>query len=82
MDSSESSHELAIKTALETSINDLDLSVRTFNVLKAAKIDTLSELVQYSREELMRFRNFTPRVIGELEDVLHARGLSFGMMRE
>ncbi|RYF85236.1 MAG: DNA-directed RNA polymerase subunit alpha, partial [Chitinophagaceae bacterium] len=56
-----------------------DLSVRAFNCLKAAKINSLSELVQYEQEDLMKFRNFGQKSLSEIEQVLHERGLHFGM---
>jgi DNA-directed RNA polymerase subunit alpha len=64
---------------LKTPLEDLDLSVRAFNCLKAAKINSLSELVQYEQEDLMKFRNFGQKSLSEIESVLHERGLSFGM---
>jgi DNA-directed RNA polymerase subunit alpha len=54
-------------------------TVRAFNCLKAAKINSLSELVQYTQEELMKFRNFGQKSLSEIEQVLHERGLHFGM---
>ncbi len=64
---------------LSTPLEDLELSVRAFNCLKAAKIHSLSELVQYTQEELMKFRNFGQKSLSEIEQVLHERGLGFGM---
>src|SRR4029079_15298880 len=49
---------LQLRKILKTPLEDLDLSVRAFNCLKAAKINSLSELVQYEQEDLMKFRNF------------------------
>ncbi len=49
---------LQLRKVLKTPLEDLDLSVRAFNCLKAAKINSLSELVQYEQEDLMKFRNF------------------------
>ena len=64
---------------LKTPLDDLDLSVRTYSCLKVVKINSLSELVQYKLEDLMKFRNFGQKTILELENVLHERGLNFGM---
>ena len=64
---------------MKTPLEDLDLSVRAFNCLKAAKINSLSELVQYEQEDLMKFRNFGQKSLSEIEQVLTERGLSFGM---
>ena len=70
---------LQLRKVLKTPLEDLDLSVRAFNCLKAAKINSLSELVQYEQEDLMKFRNFGQKSLSEIEQVLHERGLSFGM---
>jgi DNA-directed RNA polymerase subunit alpha len=70
---------LQLRKMLKTPLEDLDLSVRAFNCLKAAKINSLSELVQYEQEDLMKFRNFGQKSLSEIEQVLHERGLSFGM---
>jgi DNA-directed RNA polymerase subunit alpha len=70
---------LQLRKILKTPLEDLDLSVRAFNCLKAAKINSLSELVQYEQEDLMKFRNFGQKSLSEIEQVLHERGLHFGM---
>ena len=70
---------LQLRKILKTPLEDLDLSVRAFNCLKAAKINSLSELVQYEQEDLMKFRNFGQKSLSEIDQVLHERGLSFGM---
>jgi DNA-directed RNA polymerase subunit alpha len=68
-----------LRKTLTTPLEDLELSVRAFNCLKAAKINSLSELVQYTQEELMKFRNFGQKSLSEIEQVLNERGLGFGM---
>jgi DNA-directed RNA polymerase subunit alpha len=70
---------LQLRKILKTPLEDLDLSVRAFNCLKAAKINSLSELVQYEQEDLMKFRNFGQKSLSEIEQVLSERGLHFGM---
>jgi DNA-directed RNA polymerase subunit alpha len=70
---------LQLRKTLHTPLEDLELSVRAFNCLKAAKINSLSELVQYTQEELMKFRNFGQKSLSEIEQVLGERGLHFGM---
>ncbi|MDI9364392.1 MAG: DNA-directed RNA polymerase subunit alpha [Flavobacterium sp.] len=70
---------LQLRKVLKTPLEDLDLSVRAFNCLKAAKIESLSMLVQYEQEDLMKFRNFGQKSLSEIEQVLLERGLSFGM---
>jgi len=64
---------LQLRKVLKTPLEDLDLSV------KAAKINSLSELVTYEQEDLMKFRNFGQKSLAEIEQVLHERGLHFGM---
>src|ERR1044071_3627087 len=70
---------LQLRKILKTPLEDLDLSVRAFNCLKAAKINSLSELVQYEQEDLMKFRNFGQKSLAEIAQVLAERGLHFGM---
>jgi DNA-directed RNA polymerase subunit alpha len=70
---------LQLRKVLKTPLEDLDLSVRALNCLKAAKINSLSELVQYEQEDLMKFRNFGQKSLSEIEQVLSERGLGFGM---
>ena len=70
---------LQLRKVLKTPLEDLDLSVRAFNCLKAAKINSLSQLVQYDQEDLMKFRNFGQKSLAEIEQVLIERGLGFGM---
>ena len=64
---------LQLRKVLKTPLEDLDLSVRAFNCLKAAKINSLSELVQYEQEDLMKFRNFGQKSLSEIEQVLSER---------
>lgn len=70
---------LQLRKVLNTPLEDLELSVRAFNCLKAAKINSLSELVQYTQEELMKFRNFGQKSLTEIEQMLQEKNLSFGM---
>lgn len=70
---------LQLRKVLNTPLEDLELSVRAFNCLKAAKINSLSELVQYTQDELMKFRNFGQKSLTEIEQMLHDKNLSFGM---
>jgi DNA-directed RNA polymerase subunit alpha len=55
------------------------LSVRAYNCLKAAKINTLAELVHYDTHELLKFRNFGKKSLVEIEELLVEKGLNFGM---
>jgi len=72
-------HILHMRKLLKTSLEDLDLSVRAYNCLKAAKINTLGELVQYETHELLKFRNFGKKSLVEIEELLQEKGLNFGM---
>jgi DNA-directed RNA polymerase subunit alpha len=72
-------HVLHMRKLLKTPLEDLDLSVRAFNCLKSAKINSLSELVQFDTHELLRFRNFGRKSLVEIEELLVEKGLSFGM---
>ena len=72
-------HVLHMRKLLKTPLEDLDLSVRAFNCLKAAKINSLEELVQFNTNDLLKFRNFGKKSLVEIEALLHEKGLSFGM---
>ena len=64
---------------LLTKLSDMGLSVRAYNCLKAADIDTFADLVSYSRAELMKFRNFGRKSLNEIELLVEKMDLSFGM---
>jgi DNA-directed RNA polymerase subunit alpha len=72
-------HILHMRKLLKTSLEDLDLSVRAYNCLKAAKINSLAELVQYETHVLLKFRNFGKKSLVEIEELLQTKGLNFGM---
>ncbi|HUH74878.1 MAG TPA: DNA-directed RNA polymerase subunit alpha [Chitinophagales bacterium] len=72
-------HVLHMRKILKTPLEDMDLSVRAFNCLKAAKINSLAELVQYDTNELLKFRNFGRKSLVEIEQLIIEKGLSFGM---
>lgn len=72
-------HVLHMRKLLKTSLEDLDLSVRAYNCLKAAKINSLAELVKYDTHELLKFRNFGKKSLVEIEELLQEKGLTFGM---
>jgi len=72
-------HILHMRKLLKTSLEDLDLSVRAYNCLKAAKINTLAELVKYDTHELLKCRNFEKKSLVEIEELLQEKGLTFGM---
>ena len=70
---------LRIRHLLLTKLSDVGLSVRAYNCLKAADIDTFADLVSYSRSELMRFRNFGRKSLSEIDVLIDKMKLSFGM---
>ena len=70
---------LHMRKILKTPLEDMDLSVRAYNCLKAAKINSLSELVQYDTSDLLKFRNFGKKSLTEIEALVIDKGLSFGM---
>ena len=70
---------LHMRQLLKTKLVDLDLSVRALNCLKAADVDTLGQLVQFNKNDLLKFRNFGKKSLTELEDLLEGMSLSFGM---
>ncbi len=72
-------HILHMRKLLKTSLEDLDLSVRAYNCLKAAKINSLAELVRYDMHELLKFRNFGKKSLVEIEELLQDKNLTFGM---
>jgi len=72
-------HILHMRKLLKTSLEDLDLSVRAYNCLKAAKINSLGEMVRYDTHELLKFRNFGKKSLVEIEELLQDKGLTFGM---
>jgi DNA-directed RNA polymerase subunit alpha len=70
---------LRIKKLLKMSVDELELSVRSHNCLKAANIKTIGDLVRREESEMMKFRNFGRKSLNELNSILGERGLHFGM---
>ena len=70
---------LHMRQLLKTKLIDMDLSVRALNCLKAADVDTLGDLVQYNKNDLLKFRNFGKKSLTELDDLLASLNLQFGM---
>ncbi len=70
---------LRMRHLLLTKLSDMGLSVRAYNCLKAADIDTFAELVSYQRAELMKFRNFGRKSLNEIDLLVEKMKLSFGM---
>lgn len=70
---------LHMRKLLKTPLNDLDLSVRAYNCLKAADVRTLGDLVTLEISDMMKFRNFGKKSLAELEQLVQEKNLSFGM---
>lgn len=71
--------KMRISNLLKTSIEDLNLSVRAYNCLKSANINTIAELVSKDETELLKFRNFGRKSLAELMEVIEEKNLHFGM---
>jgi DNA-directed RNA polymerase subunit alpha len=69
---------LRMRQLLKTKLVDLDLSVRALNCLKAAEVETLGDLVQYNKTDLLKFRNFGKKSLTEVDELLDNLNLSFG----
>jgi DNA-directed RNA polymerase subunit alpha len=64
---------------LDRSVEELELSVRSYNCLKNANITTIRELVQKSEQEMLKTKNFGRKSLNEIKEILTAMGLSLGM---
>jgi DNA-directed RNA polymerase subunit alpha len=64
---------------LDRSVDELELSVRSYNCLKNADIRTIRDLVQRSEREMLATKNFGKKSLNEIRDILHGMGLDFGM---
>ncbi|MBO5026209.1 MAG: DNA-directed RNA polymerase subunit alpha [Bacteroidaceae bacterium] len=69
---------LRMRQLLKTKLVEMDLSVRALNCLKAADVETLGDLVQFNKTDLLKFRNFGKKSLTELDDLLESLNLSFG----
>ncbi|MFV0328768.1 MAG: DNA-directed RNA polymerase subunit alpha, partial [Dysgonomonas sp.] len=70
---------LHMRQLLKTKLADMNLSVRALNCLKSAEVETLGELVQFNKNDLLKFRNFGKKSLTELDELLDSLSLSFGM---
>ena len=70
---------LHMRQLLKSKLVDMDLSVRALNCLKAADVETLGELVQFNKNDLLKFRNFGKKSLTELDELLAGLSLNFGM---
>src|SRR5439155_23580559 len=64
---------------LKRSVEELELSVRSYNCLKNADIKTIGELVQKTEAEMLKTKNFGRKSLNEIKEILGEMGLSFGM---
>jgi len=70
---------LEMRKLLLRPLTELELSVRALNCLKAAEVELVSDLVSYTKQDLMKFRNFGKKSLTELEELVARLGLTFGM---
>ena len=68
-----------VRKLLEKSVEELELSVRSSNCLRAAEIKSIGSLVQKSEPEMLKYRNFGRKSLKEIQDILGEMGLGFGM---
>jgi len=71
--------DLHTRQVLMTKLTDLNFSVRALNCLKAAEIETVGELVSFTKNEMLKFRNFGKKSLNELEEFMKVHKLEFGM---
>ena len=67
---------------LDKSVEELELSVRSYNCLKNANIRTIRELVQKTEAEMLKTKNFGRKSLNEIKDILQTMGLGLGMKIE
>jgi DNA-directed RNA polymerase subunit alpha len=70
---------MRIRKLLDKSVDELELSVRSSNCLRAAEIKSIGDLVQKSEPEMLKYRNFGRKSLKEIQDILGEMGLHFGM---
>ena len=68
-----------VRKVLLTPVDELELSVRSHNCLRAANIKTIADLVRRDETELLKFRNFGRKSLAELSEIIEAESLHFGM---
>jgi len=69
----------ALNENLDKSVEELELSVRSYNCLKNANIRTIRDLVQRTEAEMLKTKNFGRKSLNEIKEILHSMGLSLGM---
>jgi DNA-directed RNA polymerase subunit alpha len=73
---------LRIRKLLKMPVDELELSVRSYNCLMAANIKTIGDLVRRDEQEMLKFRNFGRKSLQELTKILEEKGIQFGMDTE
>ena len=73
------SEDPVFNSNLLKSVEDLELSVRSYNCLKNASIKTIADLVQKTEQEMLKTKNFGRKSLNEIKEILHGMGLRFGM---
>ena len=79
LDASADQPRAALNENLDKSVEELELSVRSYNCLKNANIRTIRELVQKSEGEMLKTKNFGRKSLNEIKEILSGMGLSLGM---
>lgn len=74
-----SNEDPVFNSNLLKSVEELELSVRSYNCLKNANIKTIADLVQKTEQEMLRTKNFGRKSLNEIKDILHGMGLRLGM---
>jgi DNA-directed RNA polymerase subunit alpha len=75
----EDEETVRIRQLLKTRVDELELSVRSSNCLRAANIQSLADLVSKGESEMLKYRNFGRKSLNELNAILDELNLSFGM---
>jgi DNA-directed RNA polymerase subunit alpha len=75
----EDSSRMTFNENLDRSVDELELSVRSYNCLKNADIRTIRELVQKSEPDMLKTKNFGRKSLNEIKEILHSMGLHLGM---
>jgi DNA-directed RNA polymerase subunit alpha len=78
----ETEAEKQLKEKLKISISELELSVRSSNCLREARIKTIGDLVKKSELDMLQYRNFGKKSLAEIKKVIVDMGLSLGMKVE
>jgi DNA-directed RNA polymerase subunit alpha len=76
---SEAARDIAFNENLDRSVDELELSVRSYNCLKNADIRTIRELVQKTEPDMLRTKNFGRKSLNEIKEILSTMGLRLGM---